>query len=317
MSHVFGPVPSRRLGASLGIDPLPFKTCNWNCAYCQLGRTTPLCTERRELVRDEVVLSELDDALAVHGAGRARWVTFSGSGEPTLHAGLGRLIRAVKASTRIPVAVLTNGSLLHRADVRDDLLAADAVMPTIDAGSEEVHRRLNRPAAGLTWAEHVRGLEEFRRAYAGRLWIEVMLVAGVNDDEVALDDIARTLERIDPDEVHVNRPVRPPAEDWVHPADDEAVSRAARRFGDVARVVAAGLPRVASVHTDVRAGVLGILARHPMELAELTDALRCWNPSEVRAALAQLAEDGHVQMVNRLGRTFWSDARARYARTET
>jgi wyosine [tRNA(Phe)-imidazoG37] synthetase (radical SAM superfamily) len=318
VSYVFGPLPSRRLGPSLGIDPIPFKTCNWNCVYCQLGRSMPLRTERREYVEDEAVLSELTNALESQSPGSVRWVTFSGSGEPTLHAGLGRLIRGVKARTRIPVAVLTNGTLLHRPDVRDDLLAADAVLPTLDAGSETVYRRINRPAAGLTLASHIEGLEAFRRVYSGRIWVEVMLVQGINDDDASLRDIAAILERVDPDEVHVNRPVRPPAEAWVLPVDDAAVSRAVALFGRAARVIApATAPLDLSGHTDVKEAVLGVLARHPMDIAELADALRCWSPVEVGGAVAQLAGSGRLRLVNRMGRRFWSSVEARYGERET
>lgn len=171
MQYVFGPVPSPRLGQSLGIDPIPFKTCNWNCVYCQLGRTAPLTNERRDYFPPDEILTQVKMALDAHQPGEIDWVTFVGSGEPTLHASLGRMIRQVKSLTHVPVAVITNGSLLYLPDVRDELLAADAVLPTLDAGSEALYRTINRPWPELTFERLVEGLITFRQAYARKLWI--------------------------------------------------------------------------------------------------------------------------------------------------
>jgi wyosine [tRNA(Phe)-imidazoG37] synthetase (radical SAM superfamily) len=140
MKYVFGPVPSRRLGQSLGIDTIPLKTCNWNCVYCQLGRTVPLTNKRREYFPRDEIIAEVEQALGTHKPGEIDWVTFVGSGEPMLHAGMGWLIRKVKELTessahRLPVAVITNGSLLYMPEVREELAAADAVLPTLDAGT--------------------------------------------------------------------------------------------------------------------------------------------------------------------------------------
>ncbi len=145
MNCVFGPVPSRRLGRSLGIDPIPLKTCNWNCVYCQLGRSVPMINARREYVPRNVIVAQLDQALAAHAANDIDWITFVGSGEPTLHSGLGWLIRAAKSRTNRRVAVITNGALLYLPEVRRELSAADAVLPTLDAGTPELYHKINRP----------------------------------------------------------------------------------------------------------------------------------------------------------------------------
>jgi wyosine [tRNA(Phe)-imidazoG37] synthetase (radical SAM superfamily) len=324
MTYVFGPVPSRRLGQSLGIDPIPFKTCNWNCVYCQLGRSAPLRTERKEYVPVEDVLAEVESALATFEPGKLNWITFSGSGEPTLHSGLGRMIRGVKALTPLPVAVLTNGCLLHLPEVRDDLLAADAVLPSLDAGSEDIYAAVNRPCSGLSFEQHVEGLVAFRKVYTGRLWVEVMLVRGLNDGDEALRDIAAVLERIGPDEVHVNQPVRPPSEAWVAPPAPGILERARLLFagvsrprGGVARVVAAGPPPLElASHANVTEAVLDILARHPMDLEELVHALQRWSPGEVGQALARLGASGRIRTVNRMGRRFWASADAKYGDDE-
>jgi wyosine [tRNA(Phe)-imidazoG37] synthetase (radical SAM superfamily) len=313
MSYVYGPVLSRRLGPSLGIDPIPFKTCNWNCVYCQLGRSVPLRNERHEYVKNEDVLRELGSVLGALAPGQARWVTFSGSGEPTLHSGLGGLIRGAKALTPLPIAVVTNGALLSRSDVRDDLLPADAVLPTLDAGSEAVYRRINRPAAGLTFAEHLDGLRAFRHAYSGQLWVEVMLVRGINDDDAALDEIGRALEKVRPDAVHVNQPVRPPAEPWTLVPDPGVVARATALFGRTARAVP---PAAGDLHLfgsgDVDEAVLAAVSRHPMAVDDVVAALSRWDPFDVRVALDRLAADGRIRTIGRLGRLFWTSAAARY-----
>ena len=235
--YVFGPVPSRRLGQSLGIDTIPLKTCNWNCIYCQLGRTVPLKSERREYFPRRDILAEVREALAYHQPGEIDWVTFVGSGEPTLHFGLGWLISWVKQLTDLPVAVITNGSLLYRWEVRKDLVMADTVMPLLDAGSADLYRRINRPHPSATFERLVNGLMAFRRDYEGKLCIEVMLVRGLNDSEDALRDIAEVLRQIGPNEVHINLPIRPPAETWVRPSDEEGLMRALSIIGDIAKVV--------------------------------------------------------------------------------
>ena len=212
MKLVFGPVPSRRLGQSLGIDPVPLKTCNWNCIYCQLGRTIPLKNVRAEYFPREDILAEVEQALISHNQGEIDWVTFVGSGETTLYAGLGWLLRQVKSLTDIPVAVITNGSLFYLPEVRCELSPADAVLPSLDAGNIKLYRKINRPPPELRFKRPVDGLVAFRKEYHGKLWVEVMLVRGLNDTEAALHEIATLLKSIQPDEVHILQPDRPPVE---------------------------------------------------------------------------------------------------------
>jgi len=310
---VFGPVPSRRLGRSLGVDPVPLKTCNWNCVYCQLGRTSPLTNERREYVAPAEVVAQVEAALRRHAPGRIDWVTFLGSGEPTLNAGLGAMIRGVKALTEIPVAVLTNGALLYQPEVRQDLMAADAVMPTVDAGSRELYRTINRPHPDLTFERHVEGLTAFRRAYAGRLWVEVVLVHGINDTETALRDLAAVLGRIAPDEIHLSLPIRPPAEPWVRPADEEGLMRATALLGEIAHILHPAQGEFdLSGYDDPLEAALAILSRHPMREEEMARALDRWSEGEVAEALDRLAADGRARLLTRYGRRFWTAAGGRY-----
>jgi len=316
MKYVFGPVPSRRLGQSLGIDTIPLKTCNWNCVYCQLGRTVPLTNERREYYPRDEILAEVKQALAAHRPGEIDWVTFVGSGEPTLHIGLGRLIRKVKKLTTLPVAVITNGALLYRPEVREELAAADAVLPTLDAGNAKLYRKINRPYPGLTFERLGDGLIAFRKEYIGELWVEVMLVHDLNDTEKALHEIAALLKRIGPDEVHINLPTRPPVETWVQPPDEEGLMRALAILGDVAHVVhpAEGSFDLSGSENVVDA-IIGIITRHPMREDELRRALEKWTPGSVDTALEQLSSSGQAKDVERHGMRFWNASPAHFPDT--
>ncbi len=314
MKYVFGPVPSRRLGRSLGIDPVPLKTCNWNCVYCQLGRSTPVVNERKDYFPPEEILAAVEQTLARLAPGDVDWITYAGSGEPLLHASIGRLVAGVKQMTNLPVALLTNGSFLHLAEVRDAVLAVDAVLPSIDAGSAEVFRRVDRPHGGISFEEHIEGLVAFRQAYRGKFWPEVMLVKGLNDTEAALADIAAVLERLRPDIVHINVPTRPPAETWVEPPDDEGLMRAVAILGRSTQVVVPGEPEAAlrSFETIVDA-VIGIVTRHPMREEEIRRALNRWSPAEVSRALAEIEASGRIQKIERFGATFWTAPGSRYS----
>lgn len=313
MKYVFGPVPSRRLGQSLGIDTIPLKTCNWNCVYCQLGRTQPVTHTRKDYLPPADILAEVGQVLATHKPGDIDWVTFVGSGEPTLHTSIGWLIAQVKSLTEIPVAVITNGSLLYEPQLRRDLAAADAVLPTLDAGTPELYRRINRPHPEATFERLVTGLVDFRRQYNGRLWVEVMLVRGLNDTEQALRDIASILRRVEPDEIHISLPTRPPAETWVQPADDEGVLRALAILGEVAHVLhpAAGSFDVSGAE-NLADAVIGIITRHPMRQEELERTLEQAAPGQGDDVLAALKKSGRAQVVERYGVRFWSAAPSHY-----
>lgn len=311
MQYVYGPIPSRRLGRSLGVDPIPLKTCNWNCIYCQLGRSTPLTNERAEYIPRAAILAEIEETLARHASGEIDYISFVGSGEPTLHVGLGWLIRAVKERTSIPVAVITNGVLLHRTDVQTELLAADVVMPTVSAGAPALYRKIHRPHPEASFERLVQGLTTFRRLYQGQLWIEVMLIRGVNDSEEALAALASTLSEIQPDQVHIVLPDRPPAEPWVLPADQEGILRAEAILGPIAHIVH---PFSNGIHVNDYASageaIVGIVTRHPMSFAQLVSALNTWTPDEIQAALDALEQTGVVRPVDRLGMRFWAAATA-------
>jgi wyosine [tRNA(Phe)-imidazoG37] synthetase (radical SAM superfamily) len=313
MKHVFGPVRSRRLGRSLGIDPVPLKTCNFNCVYCQLGRTPRLASRRHRFFDASEMLAEVATAVARLGPDAVDWITFVGSGETTLHSHLGYLVRMVKAATGLPVAVITNGSLLALPRVRRELTAADAVLPSLDAGSEDVYLRINRPHRAFPFADHLMGLERFRGEYEHALWVEVMLVRGLNDTEQSLRDIASCLRRISPDEVHISVPERPPSEAWIQPPEPETLARAASLLGKVARVLEP--VEVAMFEGDdpgLAAALLAVVTRHPLRERELLRLLERWRPGHVTETLDSLASSGSFQIVDRLGERFWCSTGSRF-----
>ncbi len=311
---VFGPVPSRRLGQSLGIDPLPGgKTCNWNCIYCQLGRTRPLVNERRAYVPVEKILADVRRALGSLEPTEVDWITFVASGETLLHSGMGELILAVKEMAPYPVAVITNGSLLSVPEVRRELLPADAVMPSLDAGQAKLFKKITRHHPDLDFQQHVDGLVAFREQYTGQLWVETMLMRGVNDSEEQLRDLAAVVARIRPDSLHLVSPTRPPVEPWVQPVGDEALARARAILGDVVTILQER-PGVFELgeEEDPATAVLDIIVRHPMREDLLREALSHWQEGVVDQVLAELARDPRAQVVERFGCRFWSGSRQIY-----
>jgi wyosine [tRNA(Phe)-imidazoG37] synthetase (radical SAM superfamily) len=273
---------------------------------------------RREYIPSQDILNEIQQALAKHQPGEIDWITFVGSGEPTLHSELGWLIQQVKKLTDLPVAVITNGALLYLPKVRTELTAADAVLPSLDAGNPRLYRKINRPWPKFTFERLVEGLVTFRQEYIGKLWIEVMLLRGVNDTDEALKEIAPAISEIRPDQVHLLLPVRPPAESWVQPADETGLQRAQAILGKVTHVVQPVVVQTVSHNTDdLESAILGIITRHPMREEELCAALGRWSPGEIKQVLDKFQSAQKAKWVIRHGKQFWSAAGAYYATEES
>ena len=293
MSQVYGPVPSRRLGQSLGVDPIPLKTCNYNCVYCQLGRTQPLTNARRDFYPPEDILAQVRAAIMLHKPGDIDYITFVGQGEPLLCASLGWLIAGVKAMSEIPVAVITNGALLHLAEVRAELAPADVVMPTLDAAEQNLFRRVNRPWPKLRISDLIDGMFQFREMFPGRLWVEVMLIKGLNDHEGNLFALRDALACIRADRIHINVPVRPPAEPWVEIPAEETILRATAILGEAAEVVAPYEGHFdLSGYANVMDAIEAIIRRHPMRERRLVETLHLH-----LSASAAISAEGEVQQV--------------------
>ena len=272
---VYGPVPSRRLGRSLGVSPIPPKTCTYSCVYCQLGRTTHLQVQRRSFFRKEAVLAEIAAAL---NSADTDFITFAGDGEPTLSADLGWLIRQCRKRFPKPVAVITNGSLLFRADVRYDLAAADIVLPSIDAGDDILFRCVNRPHGQLDFQTVRRGLTRFRRDFAGELWLEVMLVAGLNDTDEALYSIRDMVEPVQPHQIYIMTPTRPPAEAWVKSASPERLFRARMLLGHAEALFQHETgPFGWKALPNAKAALLSIGFRHPLRMKQARQIERAFS----------------------------------------
>ena len=266
--HVFGPVPSRRLGFSLGVDPIPRKYCNFDCIYCQVGKTTRTESERRSFFdRQELVvevLQHLERAKAVDV------ITFSGSGEPTLNEDLGWMTRELKRRTERPIAVITNGSLLHREDVREDLSFADIVLPSLDAVTEETFTRINRPHPSISIDDMVKGLQTFRSAYKGKIWLEIMFAREVNDGPDELERFRKVLEGIAVDKIQLNTITRPAPGEGARPLDASMLARISRMFGNRCEVIAGFDKRSEALGIDDWvARVLDILERRALTIDDV------------------------------------------------
>ncbi len=234
--NVYGPVPSRRLGYSLGVDLLPFKTCSFDCIYCQLGRTTRTTVRRREFVSAPEILDQIRRVLASRK--KIDCITFSGSGEPTLSTAIRTIIAGIKKMTSIPVVVLTNSSLLSHREVREALLQADIVVPTLDAATQAVFLKVHRPHASLKVEKIVAGLERFRQEFRGEIWLEVMLVKGINDHPFHLKKIKNLIAALKPDKVHLNTVVRPPAEERARPVSQSELRKIQKFLGPGTEIIA-------------------------------------------------------------------------------
>ncbi|MEI6691131.1 MAG: radical SAM protein [Chlorobium sp.] len=307
MKYVFGPVSSKRLGQSLGVDLLPPKSCSWNCVYCQLGKTKKFVTERQEFFPREEILEEIREAIAANTS--LDWITFVGSGETMLYKGVGWLIGEVKKFTSTPVAVITNGSLLYLPEIREELLQADAVLPSLNAGSETLHIQIDRPASGLTFRQHVDGLIAFRSIYIGQLWLEVMLLGGINDSNEALYDLADVVKEINPDMVHLVLPTRPAPEQDVHIPSEERIEQAIAILSTVTTVVhpVKGTMDLRSA-PDMLKAVSAIISRHPVQQRELQKAIADCFPGDndkVSAVMQDMLATARFKLVDHGGEPYW------------
>lgn len=304
--HVYGPVPSHRLGRSLGVDLVPFKVCTYDCIYCQLGRTTCKTLDRKEYVPVEEALTELEASLREGSA--PDYIGLAGSGEPTLNTGIGALINGIKAMTPIPVAVLTNGSLLWMPEVREALMRADLVLPSLDAGDPRAFRTINRPHEGIAFDRMVDGIAEFTRDFPGEVWLEVFLLAGVNDGPASVESLAALTRRIGPARVQLNTVSRPPTESSALAPSHERMRYLLDSFPGQAELVhdgglealAAGVPQGAE-----GGAILALLGRRPCTSEDVANGLGI-HRLETLKVLDRLIADGEVRKIVAAGRTFYT-----------
>jgi len=272
MNYVFGPVHSRRLGLSLGIDPVQDKTCTLDCVYCQLGTTCKKTFKRDIYAPAKTVLDEIHTV--IESGKKIDYITFSGTGEPTLNIELGSIISGIKTMSDVPVAVITNSTFLHLEDVRTDLMQVDLVIPSVDAVTQQVFKRINRPHTGIDLVQMLDGLETFSHAYTGNLWVEVMLVRGINDSPDELRALAKYLKRLNCEKIQINTVTRPPAETNCRPVDDEVLKHARNLFGSQSEIIGASAQTKDVAHDEDPCARIDALVRsHPCTLEQLCSTL--------------------------------------------
>jgi wyosine [tRNA(Phe)-imidazoG37] synthetase (radical SAM superfamily) len=300
VEHIFGPVPSRRLGRSLGIDLVPHKTCTYDCLYCQVGRTTEKTIKRQRWVSIDEIIAELKTKLST----KPDYITLSGSGEPTLFEGCDKLIARIKRVVDTPVAVITNGSLLFMPEVRKELLSADLVIPSLDAGDEDTFKKINRPSPEITFDKMLQGLIDFRKEYTGKYWLEVFLVAGLNDSDEQIEKIAACIKKIGPDKVQLNTVTRPPAETV------EAVSQ--QRLGEIAKKIYKNTEVIADFRKSDKPStrevkgddIIEMLKRRPCTAEDMAAGLKV-SKIELLKNVEHLIRDGKVEFVRQDDRIYY------------
>jgi wyosine [tRNA(Phe)-imidazoG37] synthetase (radical SAM superfamily) len=297
-SYLFGPVPSRRLGISLGVDLVPIKTCTLDCIYCECGKTSLRTLERKEYVPFDAVKKELIHYLAHHP--RPNYITFSGSGEPTLNLKIGDVIHFIKDQVPdIPVAVLTNGTLFFQKQVRKDVKGAAVVIPSLDAATEQTFNKINRPSPQLRLDGIIGGLVQFRKEYTGELWLEIFIIPGMNDSIQELEALRRTIKQIKPDQIHLNTLDRPGTVSTLRPATREELEHVLKILQMENALIVADPPEKKALFAyrkDTASAILGTIARRPCTLKDLSEIIGL-PADEVKTYLASLEAEGTITSV--------------------
>ena len=314
---LYGPVPSRRLGLSLGIDIVPFKACSLDCVYCQLGRTIEKTIERTDFGPIEPILAELKET-TTKGL-EADFITIAGSGEPTLNSRLGELIDGIKEITNTAIAILTNGTLLYRQDIRADCAKADVVIPSLDAGDEQTFQKINRPHNDISIKKLISGLRTFRDEFAGQIWLELFFIEAMNTDAEHIAKIKDAIKLIGPDKVQLNTAVRPTADPDIKRLDAEKLQAIAARLGPKCEVVADFSPvrngKLFDSKTENTLGhhfalnhnsqaLLSMLKRRPCSLNDICSGLNI-NRNEALQYISDLQHRGIIHSEEKDNRVFF------------
>jgi wyosine [tRNA(Phe)-imidazoG37] synthetase (radical SAM superfamily) len=301
--YIFGPVPSRRLGLSLGVDIVPLKSCTLDCVYCQLGKSSNLTNERQDFVPVAEVLSQLKAKLD-EGV-KADYITISGSGEPTLNLSIGKIIDGIRELTKTPIAILTNGTLLFDPAVRADCAKADVVLPSLDAGDPDTFAKINRPHKAIHFDAIVEGLCQFRKEFKGQIWLEVFIVEGINTADAQLENISKIIGRIRPDKVQLNTAVRPTAERRIEAVAAQKLALIAQKIGFGAEVIADyPATHLTADRLADRDSILAMLKRRPCSIDDIFKGLNI-SPSEAVKHITALVGAGLVISEEKNGRLFY------------
>jgi len=301
--YLFGPVASRRLGRSLGVDIVPLKTCTQNCVYCQLGINGEQVIGRREYVSISEVLKELQEW--VKEGLDADYITLSGSGEPTLNSEIGELIKGIKSITDIPVAVITNGTLFSDEQVRKDCAMADIVLPSLDAGDEKTFARINWPHGDISFSSFVEGLCKFSNEYSGQIWLEVFFVDGVNTSDESIMNIKRIIEKIQPEKVQLNTSVRPVVDSSAVMVKAEKLDRIAGQLGSGAEIIADfSKLTVDTKISSIKENILAVLERRPCDFDGICHGLGI-DRVQAQEILKKAKQDGLIETITKDGIDFF------------
>jgi len=293
--YLFGPVPSRRLGMSLGIDLIPKKVCSLNCVYCEVGKTTKLTTDRLEYVKYDKVIDELKDFMS--DKPKIDYITFSGSGEPTLNSRIGEILNFIKENyPDVKTAVLTNGTLLSDKNLRKELLKADVILPSLDAVGQEAFEKINRPAPELSLQNYIQGLIDLRKEYEGKIWLEVLFLKDYNDSEDELMRLKEVIDKIKPDSIQLNTLDRPGTEEGLIPLSKDELQHIVDFWDfDNVEIIASQLQRtnISSYSGNVESAILETIARRPCTLDDLHRLLGI-HVNEINKYLGTLESEGKI-----------------------
>ncbi len=296
--YIFGPVPSRRLGMSLGVDLVPLKTCSLDCIYCEIGKTTDLTVERQAYVDENAIIKELISYFDKNPD--PDYITLAGSGEPTLNSNIKKIIDFLKSYRKnIQIAVLTNGTLLYDKKVRESILEANLVLPSLDAATEKTFRKINRPHKEITICRYIEGLIEFRQEFKSRIHLEVFILPGYNDNEEELLAMKKAFHRICPDEIHLNTLDRPGILPNLRKASREELNWICAFWNlNNVKIIASAKQRedIKSYRKDIVSAILETISRRPCTIDDLTMILGL-HKSEVNKYLGTLEESGQLQTV--------------------
>jgi wyosine [tRNA(Phe)-imidazoG37] synthetase (radical SAM superfamily) len=307
MKYLFGPVNSRRLGISQGIDLLP-GFCTFDCIYCEVNCKKIQTCQRREYTPTVEVIAEIDTLFARQAEGDPApdVYTITASGEPTLHSGIGAIIRHIKGKTDKPVIVLTNGSLLHIGEVRHDLMAADVVVPSLDSALPASFRRLNRPAIGIDLNEIIKGIQQFRVEFPGELWLEILLAKDINDSEADISALKKAIKLISPHKTQLNTVDRPPIEDFARPVSHDRLSRIATSLDGHIEIIASPAKReTTNLQTVNDSKIIELLRRRPCTCQDISQALQ-YDKSLTEVALRRLADAKQITLAAHRSQNYWT-----------
>ncbi|MFX1569170.1 MAG: radical SAM protein [Promethearchaeota archaeon] len=306
MKYIYGPVPSRRLGNSLGIDPLPSKTCNYQCIYCQLGKTTNFTNFRKNFFPKEEIIAELERAIGLNEKS-IDYITFVGSGEPTLYKDLKDLILKAKELSNKPICVITNGSLLDQKEIQETLMISDLVLPSLDAGDKKTFVKINRPHPSLQFKNIIQGFKNFKKVFNGQFWIEIMLVRGINDSKEELVKIKEKIDLINPDRIDINVPIRPPVEKWVEIPDKNTLSILNEVFVDYSNINFPEEGKFRIYSSNFEEELISIIERHPMRQDQIIETFSSptFTKNEIISRLKQLKFQKKIKDTYYINQIFW------------